>query len=90
MVYQFTFVLQKQTTKTMTQFKKEVIDLMLSDPKLYGAIAEAKGIKPANLGTVIRRNGNAINQYAIVKLVSDYTGRTPDELVEPKDMTIAA
>ena len=74
----------------MTQFKKEVIDLMLSDPKLYGAIAEAKGIKPANLGTVIRRNGNAINQYAIVKLVSDYVGKNPEELVESKDIQTAA
>lgn len=63
---------------------------MLSDPKLYSAIAEAKGIKPANLGTVIRRNGNAINQYSIVKLVAEYTGKQPDELVETKNMQYAA
>ncbi len=74
----------------MTKFKKEVINLMLTDPILYGKIAEAKGVKPANLGTVIRRNGNAINQYAIVKLVAEYTGRQPDELVETKDMQFAA
>lgn len=70
----------------MTKFKKEVIDLMLTDPVLYGQISTAKCIKPASLGTVIRRNGNAINQYAIVKLVAEYTGKQPDELVEVKDM----
>ena len=68
----------------MTKFKQEIIELMLNDPRLFALICEAKAVKPSNLGIVIRRNGNSINQYGIVKIVADYLGRDPDELIEEK------
>lgn len=66
----------------MTKFKTEVLDRMLNDPDLFAAIAKAKNVKPSNLGTVIRRNGNSINHYAVVKLVADYLGVDEQEVVE--------
>ncbi len=66
----------------MTKFKQEVVDKMLTDPQLYAAIAEAKGVLPSSLGTVIKRNGSSINQYHIVALVADYLGKEPLEILE--------
>ena len=73
----------------MLRFKQEVLDKMLSDATLFAMICEAKGIKPGNLGTVIRRNGNSINQYSIVKIVADYLGKEAGELVEEKHIAAA-
>lgn len=66
----------------MTKFKQGVLEMMLTDVDLYAKVAKAKGVRVANLGTVIRRNGSSINQYGIVKLVADHLGVSPDDVVE--------
>ncbi len=63
------------------RFKQEVIDRMLNDADLYALVAKEKSVKPANLGTVIRRNGGSINEYRVVKTVADYLGVDPEELM---------
>lgn len=75
----------------MKRFTQEILDLMLTDPILYGLIAKEKSIMPASLDTVIKRNGSSINEYRIVKLVADYLGRDMESLLEqPAKTDVAA
>ena len=69
----------------MTRLKQEVLDVMISDPDLYCAIAKAKGVAPGSVHTIISRNGKSINEYGILKLVAEYLGRDIDSLVEKVD-----
>lgn len=66
----------------MLRFKQDVIEKMQTDPDLFAAIAKETGLKPASLTTTIERNGNRINQFGVVKIVSDYLGTRPEDLLE--------
>lgn len=63
-------------------FKAEVLDEIKSDPELFALVAKEMEVKPVSLVQIIYRNGNNINQYSIVKLVADYLGRIPEDLLE--------
>jgi hypothetical protein len=56
---------------------------MLNDAALWAKIAEVKGILPGSLGVTIKRNGTTINEYSIVKLVSEHFNTPENELLEP-------
>jgi hypothetical protein len=66
----------------MAKLKQEVLEKIKTDPDLFAEVAKALNIKPASLPVTIDRNGSSINQYSIVKLVADYLGKTPDEILE--------
>lgn len=66
----------------MERFKKEVLEIMLTDTDLYAAIAKEKDVRPGSLTMTIKRNGGSINEYRIVKLVAEYLGRPMESLVE--------
>lgn len=68
----------------MKRFKQSVLDVMLRDPELFGAIAKVKGVSPTSLAVIIRRNGFAINQYSVYELVAAKMGCTIDDLLETK------
>lgn len=73
----------------MAKFKKEVLDKIGSDPGLFAAVASELGIKPTSLQQVMLRNGNSINRYSVVRLVAEYLGENPDNLVEMDSKVIA-
>ena len=66
----------------MSRFKTEVLERMKSDPDLFALVAKSLGNNPASLHMVIHRNGNRLNQYAVVKAVSEYLRIPADELIE--------
>lgn len=66
----------------MAKFKQEVLRKMKSDLELFTRLGKALNLKPTSIGQTIERNGNTLNQYSIVKLVSDYLKVNPEELVE--------
>lgn len=66
----------------MSKFKQEVLDKIKSDMELFTSIGKALGLKPTSITGTIDRNGATLNQYSIVKLVSDYLKVDPEELVE--------
>ena len=66
----------------MRRFKQEILDLMLSEPELYSAIAKLKSVQPGSLHMTIRRNSASINEYTVVKLVSDFLKKDMEDLVE--------
>jgi hypothetical protein len=66
----------------MSKIKQEVLDKIKTDPDLFAKVAKALNIKPASLPMAIERNGSNLNQYSIVKLVSDYLEKNPEEILE--------
>lgn len=66
----------------MARFKKEVLDLVKSNPDLFAAVANAMNVKPVSLPKILDRNGNNLNQYSIVTLVADHLNRNPEDLLE--------
>jgi hypothetical protein len=66
----------------MAKFKQEVLDQMKDDPDLFAIISKALNVKPVSMPVTIDRNGNNLNQYSIVKLVADYLGKRPEDLLE--------
>lgn len=64
------------------RFKPEVIELIKRDPVLYAKVSQALNILPGSLNQTLIRNGASLNQYSAVTVVSEYTGKKPDELVE--------
>lgn len=78
------YLFYKLKDTEMKRFKQSVLDVMLRDPELFGAIAKVKGVSPTSLAVIIRRNGFAINQYSVYELVAAKMGCTIDDLLETK------
>jgi len=66
----------------MAKFKQEVLDQINADSVLFGAVADALGIKPISLPKTLERNGAGLNQYSIVTLVASHLGKEPEDLLE--------
>jgi len=66
----------------MAKFKQEVLDQINADSVLFGAVADALGIKPISLTKTLERNGAGLNQYSIVTLVASHLGKEPEDLLE--------
>lgn len=73
----------------MAKFKQEILDKIKSDADLFAAVAKEMEIKPQSLASGIDRNGAAINQYSVVKVVADYLKCDPEELLENEQETAA-
>jgi hypothetical protein len=82
------FVLQivihsnKQNSNQVAKFKRQILEKMKTDPILFAALAKILDIKLVSLPVTIERNGNTLNQYSVVKLVSDHLQVSPEELLE--------
>lgn len=76
------FVVTIQYSKNMAKFKQEVLAKIKSDPDLFAVVATKMKVKPVSLASMIDRNGNALNQYGVVKVVADYLKKDPAELLE--------
>jgi hypothetical protein len=70
----------------MAKFKQEVLEVIKTDPDLFGKVAKEMGIKPTSLAQNIDRNGNTLNQYSVVALVADHLGKNPQDLVEEPEL----
>lgn len=66
----------------MAKFKKEILERIKADADLFAAVAKEMNLKPISLVSSIDRNGNALNQYGVVKVVSDFLKQSPEELME--------
>lgn len=66
----------------MAKFKQEILDKIKADADLFAAVSKEMGIKPTSLATVLDRNGSTLNQYSVVKVVSDFLKMEPEELLE--------
>jgi hypothetical protein len=76
----------KRKSKEMAKFKQAVLDKIKEDADLFSAVAKAIGIKPTSLPQTLERNGNTLNQYSVVKAVSDYLEQDPKELLELENL----
>lgn len=68
----------------MARLKKAVIDKVLDDIDLFYIVGKAVGVKASSIADTVRRNGNVVNQYHVVKLIADYLKTNAEELVEPE------
>lgn len=66
----------------MAKFKKEVLELMKTDPSLFIKLCHKMNIKAVSMPMTIDRNGNNLNQYDIVTLVASHLGKLPEQLLE--------
>lgn len=70
----------------MARLKKETIDKILDDIDLFAIVGKAVDVKASSIADTVRRNGNSVNQYHVVKAIADYLGKHPDELVEESEL----
>jgi hypothetical protein len=73
----------------MARFKQEVLEKIKSDPDLFAEVSKVLGVNPASLHMVIHRNGNKLNQFVVVKAVSDYLRVPAETLIEHTAKTAA-
>jgi hypothetical protein len=66
----------------MAKMKSEILEKIENDIDLFAIVAKALDLKPASLPSTLKRNGSNLNQYSIVKLVADYLGQNPEDLLE--------
>jgi hypothetical protein len=71
----------------MEKFKIEILKKIKEDPDLFAEVAKALEIKPVSLPQLIDRRSPNLNQYSIVKLVADYLGVNPEDLMESVEDT---
>lgn len=66
----------------MTKLSNKTLEKIKSTPQLYADVATAMGVRPSSLEVLLRKNGKRLTEYQVLKVISDYTGKNPDELIE--------
>lgn len=72
----------------MAKLKKDTIGKIKADVDLWSIVAKEMEVKPFSLGPILDRNGNNLNQYGVVKAISDYLGVNPEDLIEEETVPV--
>ena len=67
------------------QMKKDALEEINKNSKLFGTICDLLEIKPTTLIAHIQRNSERLNQYVVVLAVSEAMGIAPSDIMEPKN-----
>lgn len=66
----------------MSKFNQKTLDEIVNDPDLFALVCKLMDVKPVSLPLLLKRNGNNLNQYSVIKAVADYKKCDPEELLE--------
>lgn len=59
--------------------KQEILDGIVDDPTLFGAIAKSLGVSVLYLPKLIKANDAKLTQASILKVIADHRGVTDDK-----------
>jgi hypothetical protein len=72
------------------QLKKEAIEEILNNPKLFSSVCDLLNIKPGGLMSNLNRNSVRLCQHEVVIAVAGEMGLIPADILEEKDFVKVA
>lgn len=69
-----------------SRLKKETLDFVRKNAvAMHGLLSVALGTKIGSVEIYIERNSRRLIELPVLKVISDFTGKQPDELIEEYD-----
>jgi hypothetical protein len=59
--------------------KQEIVDVIKSDPLLYGEVANALGVAPMSLTRILKANDKRLTQFSVLQIIRKHTGERQDK-----------
>jgi hypothetical protein len=71
-----------------TRLTRQAKKIIMSNNQLMAAISDSIDIKSTSIPSGLSRNSIGLISYPVLKIISDYTGKPIDELIEKYDENI--
>lgn len=66
-----------------SRLNQETVNQIQGNPDLFAAVSKGLKVKPASLATILQRNSTKrLTEYSILKVISDFTGKSTGDLIE--------